>query len=122
MNVAVLDAARLPPGVQFPPLKAAKYGWQEYPRLTEGEIAENCWRAHVILTLSTPLDAATLAALPMLKLVIEACDGLVDLEAAAARGVAVARLPSGLEGGSLCHEAVETIDAFLEGAVRHRLI
>lgn len=122
MNITVLDNAHIPESAQFPMLKAAKYGWQEFPQLTPQQISENCWRTHIIVTIGTALPAEVLATLPMLKLVIEACEGLVDLEAAAARGITVCRLPNGLSGSHFCQEAVETIDDFMAGQIRHRLI
>lgn len=103
-------------------LKATKYGWQEFPQLTPQQISENCWRTHIIVTLGTELPAEVLTTLPMLKLVIEAKAGLVDLKAAVERGIAVSRLPDGLSCSHFCQEAVETIDNFMVGKVRHRLI
>lgn len=122
MNITVLDNSRLPENADFPMLKSAKYGWQEFAQLTPEEIGENCWRTHIIITLGTELSAAVLEKLPMLKLVIEAREGLVDLGAAAARGIVVSRMPEGLGGSHFCQEAAETIDDFMAGQVRHRLI
>ncbi|BCB28133.1 hypothetical protein SKTS_30190 [Sulfurimicrobium lacus] len=122
MYITVIDNARFPDTVEFPMLKAAKYGWQEYPQLTPEQIGENCWRTHIIITLGTELPAEVLAKLPMLKLVIEARAGLVDLETAVARGIAVSRMPEGLGCSHFCKEAVETIDDFMAGKVRHRLV
>lgn len=122
MNITVLDNANFPESIEFPPLKAAKYGWQEYPQLTPEQIGENCWRTHIIITLGTALSAEVLANLPMLKLVIEGRAGLVDLDAAVARGIPVSRMPDGLGCSHFCQEAVETIDDFMAGKVRHRLV
>lgn len=122
MNITVLDNSRFPESVEFPMLKAAKYGWQEFAQLTPEEIGEQCWRTHIIITLGTELSAAVLEKLPMLKLVIEGREGLVDLDAAVARGIIVSRMPDGLGCSHFCQEAVETIDDFMAGQVRHRLI
>lgn len=122
MNITVLDHAHLPEDVQFPILKATKYSWQEYPQLTSAQIGENCWRTHVIITLGTELPAEVLDKLPMLKLVIEARDGLVDLETALARGIVVSRPPDGLSYSHFCQEAVDIIDDFMDGKLRHCLI
>ncbi|MFA7316128.1 MAG: hypothetical protein WC029_00960 [Sulfuricella sp.] len=122
MNITVLDNSRLPESVQFPMPRAAKYGWQEFAQLTAEQIGENCWRTHVIITLGTALPAGLLDKLPMLKLVIEAKDGLTDLEAALARGVAVSRTPEGLSSSHFCQEAVDIIDDFMDGKRRHRAI
>jgi phosphoglycerate dehydrogenase-like enzyme len=122
MNITVLDNSRFPESVEFPMPKAAKYGWQEFAQLTPDQIGENCWRTHIIITLGTELPSEVLEKLPMLKLVIEGRDGLVDLDAAVERGIAVSRMPEGLGCSHFCQEAVETIDDFMAGKVRHRLI
>lgn len=121
MNITVLDSACFPDGTQFPPLQAAKYGWQEFPQLPPEQIGD-CWRTHIIITLGTEVSAAMLDQLPMLKLVIEGRNGLVDLDAALARGIAVSRLPDGLNSSHFCQEAVDIIDDFMAGKRRHRLI
>ena len=54
IKVVVVDGAQLPAGVDFPPLDAAKYGWEQYPALTEEDIAERCWRADIVVALATP--------------------------------------------------------------------
>lgn len=122
MNITVLDNTFLPEDTHFPMLKAVKYGWQEFPQLTPEQIAENCWRTHIVVTLGTALPASVMAQLPMLKLIIEARDGLVDLDAAVERGIVVARLPEGLDASHFCQEVVETIDGFMAGIFRHRLV
>ncbi|PWB49188.1 MAG: hypothetical protein C3F18_10175 [Nitrosomonadales bacterium] len=122
MNITVVDNGRFPEGVEFPMLKAAKYGWQEFAQLTPEQIGENCWRTHIIVTLGTELTAEVLEKLPLLKLVIEGREGLVDLAAAAARGIVVSRMPDGLGCSHFCQEAAGTIDDFMAGKVRHRLI
>ncbi len=30
INTVVTDSAKLPEGVEFPPLETAKYGWEQY--------------------------------------------------------------------------------------------
>ncbi|MFN2337945.1 MAG: hypothetical protein ABR544_03125 [Gammaproteobacteria bacterium] len=49
MNIVVVDGAELAPNVDFPPLEAEKYGWLQYPRLGDGEIAPTCWRNNVVI-------------------------------------------------------------------------
>jgi hypothetical protein len=58
----------------------------------------------------------------MLKLVIEARDGLVDLETALARGITVSRTPDGLSCSHFCQEAVDIVDDFMAGKLRHCVI
>ncbi len=89
IKVVVLDAATLPPGVDFPPLDLDKYGWEQYPRLAEEEIAQRCWRADIVITLTTPVSASLLKEMAKIGLLIcagEACGG-VDQQAARAQGV-----------------------------------
>lgn len=40
VKVVVLDGARLPADVEFPPLEVDKYGWEQYPQLSGEDIAE----------------------------------------------------------------------------------
>lgn len=89
IKVVVLDAARLPAGVDFPPLETAKYGWEQYPQLNDEEIAQRCWRADIVVTLGTAIDASALG--KMVKIGLLICAGSacarVDQSAVAARGV-----------------------------------
>lgn len=121
MNITVLDKSQFPESVEFPSLKAAKYGWHEFAQLTPEQIGENCWRTHIIITLGTRLSAEMLARLPMLQLVIEAREGLVDLDAAVERGIAVSCTPAGLSCSHFCQEAVDIIDDYMDGKRLHRL-
>jgi hypothetical protein len=68
----------LPHGVEFPPLKAAKFGWEEYPLLDADGIAERCWRTDVVIALDRVFDARLLERmhkLGLLVLVGNACKG-----------------------------------------------
>lgn len=120
MNIVVLDAAELAPDVDFPPLEAEKYGWLQYPRLEYGEIAPTCWRSNIVISFATPLDAACLAELKLIRLLVTGRDAgtLVDRELLRQRGIEVAELP-GLDwrdpaqASSGCERIVETINAFL---------
>ena len=60
VKVVVVDAAQLPAGVEFPPLEAEKYGWEQYPGLDGNDIAERCWRADIVVTLGAAIDSASL--------------------------------------------------------------
>lgn len=55
IKVVVVDAAQLPPGVEFPPLQARKYGWEQYPHSSHDELAERCRKVDVLVSLATPI-------------------------------------------------------------------
>jgi hypothetical protein len=55
IKVVVVDAAQLPPGVEFLPLEARKFGWEQYPDSSHDELAERCWKADVLVSLATPI-------------------------------------------------------------------
>ena len=120
MNIVVLDAAELAPDVDFPPLEAEKYGWLQYPRLEYGEIAPTCWRSNIVISFATPLDAACLAELKLIRLLVTGRDAgtLVDRELLRQRGIEVAELPDvdwrdPAQASSGCERIVETINTFL---------
>lgn len=127
MNIAVVDYARIAPDADFPLLKSTlEYRWSQYPALDARGVREDCWRAHVLVTVATPIDAETIAALPKLEYVIIAgADGtLVDAEAARARAIQVAHVPdaAALAPSALCQTVVDMLDALAEGALPHRII
>ena len=94
-KVIVIDSAQLPAGVEFPPLEVTKYGWEQYPQLDEKEIAERCWRADILVSLSTAIRRPVLDKLNKLRLLIvagEACNRL-DQDAAQEHGVELLAFP-----------------------------
>lgn len=120
IKIVVLDAARLPAGVDFPPLAAKKYGWEQYPHLSEDDIAERCRRADIVVTLGTAIEVAALEKMIKLGLLICAGDacGRVDQVAAAGRGVEILAFPdesldsvSGAQ--SLCQRISAAIDYYI---------
>ena len=129
MKVVVVDSARLGAEAEFPPLAADKFGWEQFPALDGEELAERCWRAHVVVTVATPLDAQAMERMTMLSLVVVAGEaaGHVDLDAARAAGVAVCHVPDAdpadpTKAQHICDEVVANIDAFMDGRKRHRLV
>ena len=126
MNIVVLDEGCLPEGAEFPFLEAPKYGWVERLQVAEEEMAEVAWRAHILVTVNTPVRAAVIDQLPLLKMVVimkdcadNSCD-LVDMEAANAREIQVAHVPDGAIDGvenstASCAEVVRIIDAMIVG-------
>jgi len=109
MKITVLDAATL----DFP-----ADAWAGFRALGElvlhpltpndpAAIRQNCAGAQIVLTNKVPLDAATLAALPDLRLVSVLATGfnIVDAPAARARGVTVCNVP-GYSTASVAQHAV----------------
>jgi len=85
INVVVVDGGKLPEGVEFPPLEAAKYGWEQYLQLENDDIAERCWRADILVALSSAIIRANLVKMPRLKLLITAGEACRRLDQAAAQ-------------------------------------
>ncbi len=122
INIVVVDAARLPAGVEFPPLEAARYGWEQYLSLEGEALRERCWRANVLVVLDTAIGAPELAAMPRLELLVAAggAGAGLDRAVAEARGVRVqtmadADLGDPAAAQALCGRIVAAIDAFIAG-------
>ena len=129
MKVVVVDSERLGAEAEFPPLAAEKFAWEQFPALEAEELAERCWRAHAVVTVSTPLGAAEMKGMTMLSLIVVAGDSAahVDLDAARAAKVAVCHVPGAdptdpAQAQRICGEVVANIDAFMDGQARHRLV
>jgi glycerate dehydrogenase len=114
MKIAVLDAATLDfPAAAWAALGAL--GDLTLHALTPNDraaILKHCAGAQVILTNKVPLDAATLAALPDLRLISVLATGfnIIDARAARAQGVAVCNAP----GYSTTAVAQHTLALMLE--------
>jgi lactate dehydrogenase-like 2-hydroxyacid dehydrogenase len=120
IKIVVLDAALLPPGVEFPPLVTDKYGWEQYPQLTDADIAERCWRADIVVSLGTPIDLSLLKKMIKLGLLICAGDACarVDQAAVTNRGVELLAFPdadysSTAAAEDLCKRVSAAIDHYL---------
>jgi glycerate dehydrogenase len=121
IKVVVVDAAALPGGVDFPPLNIDKYGWEQYPRLSDEEIAERCWRADIVITLTTGIRQEMLQKMIKLGLLIctgKACD-LLDQAAARQHGVELlafpdARLNSVEASQDVCNRIAAAIDHYVQ--------
>jgi lactate dehydrogenase-like 2-hydroxyacid dehydrogenase len=120
IKVVVVDGAQLPAGVDFPPLEAAKYGWEQYPALADDDIAERCWRAAIVVALATAIDLTALEKMPRLKLLIlagEAWDG-VNHDALEEYGVSLLTFPAlhcghSAEAEHLCQHILQAMDRYL---------
>ena len=125
IKVVVLDCGRLPSGVEFPPLRVDKYGWEQYPQLDGDDIADRCWRADVVVTLATPIDDRALEKMSRVGLLIcagEACMR-TDQTAVLARGIELLAFPeaqyaSTATAQDLCDRVSAAIDHYLRTA-RH---
>lgn len=125
MNIAIVDYARIAPDADFPLLETERdYRWTQFPLLDAAGVREDCWRAHILVTRGTTIDADTIAALPMLQYVVIAGDdiGLVDLPAAQARGIKVGRISGGGSPAELCRRIVDALDAIIAGQMPGQLI
>jgi len=95
-RIVVLDGYTVNPG-DNPWTPLAELGQLEvYERSHESETVARAADAEIVLTNKVLLDAATLAALPMLRGISVLATGVnaVDLSAASARGIAVCNVPS----------------------------
>ncbi len=120
MNVVVVDSAHLAGEVDFPMIDLPKFGWQQYPGLKPEEIAERCWRADIIVTVTTPIDQAVIDKAFKLKLIaVAGNDGdLIDKAAAEARGIKVTtvsdlRPDDAASSQAICDRVVENINRFI---------
>jgi lactate dehydrogenase-like 2-hydroxyacid dehydrogenase len=116
ITITIVDADAIAPDVDFPPLKAAKYRWSQFPRLSGDGFADTCWGANVIVTAATPLDAALLEQLPRLRLIIVAgnAEKLVDSDAARSYGIEIECVPDTADVSAACRQITDIIDAFIE--------
>lgn len=92
MRGVVLDRDSLRPAdLEFGGLAAALDAWQWYPATAPGQLAERLAGCAVVVTNKVPLDAATIAAAPALRLICVAATGVdnIDLDAARRRGIPV---------------------------------
>ena len=122
----VVDGAQLPAGVDFPPLDAANYGWEQYPALTEEDISERCWRADIVVALATPIEQTTVEKMPRLKLLIAAGEACRHLQQDALQqyGVELLTFPSAqcresAEAEGLCGRISQAVDQFI-GELQHK--
>jgi len=120
MNITVVDYARIHPQAEFPLLETSDdYRWSQYPALDPAGVREDCWRAHVLVTVACPIDAETIAALPKLAYVIVAGgERLVDEAAARARRIEVITLAdaAALAPAELCQRIVNELDGIVARA------
>ncbi|HUO54076.1 MAG TPA: D-2-hydroxyacid dehydrogenase [Rhodoblastus sp.] len=92
-KIVFLDAATLAPDVVLPkPLFA--HQWSNFSATAPHETVARAQGAEIVVTNKVRFDAATIAALPQLKLIAVAATGFdhIDLAAARAAGVAVANI------------------------------
>lgn len=125
MNIAVVDYARIAPDAEFPWLQTKKeHRWTQFPMLDGPGMVSDCWRAHVLVSVAAPIDAATIDKLPMLQYVIVAGENsnLVDIEAAKARGIRVSQVDARGSTAERCQRIVDTLDALIEGRLDDFLI
>jgi glycerate dehydrogenase len=92
-RIVFLDRATIGPSVTIT-RPAFEHDWVEYQTTARDQLAERLRGANVAITNKVPIDAATLAALPELKLIAVAATGydLVDVAACRARGVVVSNV------------------------------
>jgi len=96
INIVVTDGYTLNPG---------DLGWEPieqlgqvtvYDRTQPHELIDRCRDAHIILTNKVPLNEATIAALPQLKMIGVTATGynIIDVQAAAKRNIIVCNVPA----------------------------
>jgi hypothetical protein len=125
IKVVVLDSGRLPAGVDFPPLRVDKYGWEQYPQLNGDDIVDRCWRADIVVTLGTPIDDLSLEKMHRVGLLIcvgEACSR-VDQTVVLTRGIELLAFPDAQYSSiataqDLCDRVSAAIDHYLR-TTRH---
>jgi glycerate dehydrogenase len=95
-RLVVLDAHTFAPGDNPWTDVAAQGELSVYDRSSPDEVLPRSQGAAVLLTNKTPLDAATIAALPALRGICVLATGvnIVDLSASSARGIPVCNIPA----------------------------
>ncbi len=96
MKITVLDGYTLNPG-DNPWTRVAALGeFSVYDRTHANEIFDRSAGADILLTNKTPLDAAMIGRLPQLKFISVLATGfnVVDIQAAASRGIPVSNVPT----------------------------
>ncbi|WP_374349570.1 D-2-hydroxyacid dehydrogenase [Chitinimonas sp.] len=91
MHIVFLDRASLPVTLRSP---ALPHQWRDYPATSPAQLGVHARDAEVLISNKVVLDAATIAALPRLKLIAVAATGVnhIDLLAARQHGVAVCNI------------------------------
>jgi hypothetical protein len=120
IKIVVVDAGQLAKGVGFPPLEIPEYGWEDYPGLDAGGIEERCWRADVVVALSSAISGELLKKMHRLSLLVtagEACRRL-DQAAALEQGVELLAFPDAdcaqvEDAQDLCNRIVQAIDHYV---------
>ncbi len=120
IKIVVLDSRFLPTGVDFPPLDADKYGWEQYPQLQEGDIAERCWRADIVVSLDSAIGVLELEKMVKIGLLIcagPACER-IDQAAVAARSIELLAFPEAqyntrAEAQDLCDRVAAAINHYI---------
>ncbi len=94
MNIVFLDRSTFAPEVRFPTAALGDCRWREYPMTHPADVLARTQDADIVLTNKVRLGAEHLAALPRLRLIAATATGVdhIDLEAARARGLAVANV------------------------------
>ena len=92
-SIVFLDTATIGPGVTVR-RPGFDHDWTEHERTSPDEVAERLAGATIAITNKAPIRAATIEACPDLKLVAVAATGYdcIDVDAAKARGIAVANI------------------------------
>ena len=94
MNIVFLDRNTFAPEVRFPTDALGDCRWRDYPVTRPEEVVAHAHDAEVLLSNKIRVSAEHMAALPRLRLVAATATGVdhIDLEAARARGLAVANV------------------------------
>lgn len=121
MNIVLVDSGQLEGMPEFPPIDLPKFAWLEYVDLPPEEIEERCWRADVIVSTNTQINAAVIKDSYKLKLIIAAGDSTEHIDKATAkeRGVIVCNVP-GLTADNvknsqtIANQVVNNVHAWLD--------
>jgi len=120
IKIVVVGSAQLPAGDDFPPLKAAKYSWDQYPAMTGENIVERCWRADIVVALITAIELTTREKMPRFKLLIVAAEAArhLDQEVVQENGVELLIFPAAqckgaVEAEVLCKRISQAIDQYI---------
>ena len=120
IKVVVVDSGRLPAGVDFPPLDAPKYGWEQYPELNEEDLSERCWRADIVVSFAKAISRTNMEKMPRLKLLVTAGEASRRLDERAARNQGIellafpdAQINTAADAQDLCNRVSGAINHYI---------
>jgi len=121
MNIVMVDSGQLTGDPDFPEVNLPKFGWSQFVALPENELEERCWRADIIISTNTPINAKVIKESFKLKLIITSGENSEHIDKAAAqeRGIIICNVPgldreNAQDSQKIADQVVANINAWLD--------